>query len=156
MMKNSVQNPRLQSRRPHYVTVGSGSTSESAARLQALLEITDSGYGESVVGESSSSSQSWNPSLTADMPTPSHLPMARGETNEASESERRIQANAIRQLWYQKHRASLARSVNCAHRNSQIVTRDECVMAGYIPFNSTRPKQASPQSPARPRLHDLE
>jgi mitofusin 2 len=92
--------------RPQYMTVGSGSTSESAARLQALLD-NDSGYGGSAAGDSN-----WNPTLTEDRPTPSHSPMLRGETSEAADNERRVQASAIHQLWYNQHRASLARSIN--------------------------------------------
>lgn len=83
--------PRQQSGRPHYVTVGSGSISEGAARLQALLDTDD---------------------LTRDMPTPAHVPVPRHEINEAADNERKLQASATYQLSYNKHRASLARSVN--------------------------------------------
>lgn len=94
------------SNRPQYMTVGSGSTSESAARLQALLD-NDSGYGGSIAGDSN-----WNPTLTEDRPTPVHSPMIRGESSEAAENERRMQASAIHQLWYNQHRVALARSIN--------------------------------------------
>lgn len=107
----SSKNPRV-STRPQYVTVGSGSTSESAARLQALLD-NDSGYGGSVAGDSLNGAMSaWNPTLTEDRPTPVHSPMPRGETSEAAENERRIQASAIHQLWYNQHRVALGRSIN--------------------------------------------
>lgn len=100
------ETPAPRATRPQYMTVGSGSTSESAARLQALLD-NDSGYGGSIAGESN-----WNPTLGEDRPTPVHSPMVRGETNEEAENERRVQASAIHQLWYNQHRASLARSIN--------------------------------------------
>lgn len=100
------------SNRPQYMTVGSGSTSESAARLQAILD-NDSGYGESVAGDTTVA-PAWNPTLTEDRPTPAHSPMLRGVSNEASENERRLQATAIHQLWYNKHRAALGRSINSA------------------------------------------
>lgn len=94
------------------MTVGSGSTSESAARLQALLD-NDSGYGGSVAGDNSIPGASrWNPALTEDRPTPAHSPMIRGTTSEAAENERRVQATAIHQLWYNSHRAALGRSIN--------------------------------------------
>ncbi len=89
---------RQPSGRPQYVTVGSGSTSESAARLQALLD-NDSGYGGSVAGDALNGVPTWNPALTEDRPTPSHSPMPRGP-GEAADNDRRIQANAIHQLWY--------------------------------------------------------
>jgi mitofusin len=103
---------RTVSTRPQYVTVGSGSTSESAARLQALLD-NDSGYGGSVAGDSLNGAMpAWNPTLTEDRPTPVHTPLPRGETSEAAENERRIQASAIHQLWYNQHRVALGRSIN--------------------------------------------
>ncbi|APA07867.1 hypothetical protein sscle_03g026370 [Sclerotinia sclerotiorum 1980 UF-70] len=73
--------------RPQYMTVGSGSAPESAARLQALLD-NDSG------------------------PTPPMSSLPRGQSNEISENERRSQANAIHQLWYNQHRVTLGRSIN--------------------------------------------
>ncbi|CZR56956.1 related to GTP-binding protein FZO1, required for biogenesis of mitochondria [Phialocephala subalpina] len=103
-------NPRRQSSRPQYVTVGSGSTSESAARLRALLD-NDSGYGGSVAGESFNGAPAWNPALTEDRPTPSHSPMPNGMMTDMAESDRRVQANAIHQLWYNQHRATLSRSI---------------------------------------------
>jgi mitofusin len=101
---------RRRSGRPQYVTVGSGSTSESAARLQALLD-NDSGYGGSLAGDDLGAAPAWNPSLTEDRPTPAHSPMPRG-TSETAENDRRVQANAIHQLWYNQHRVTLARSIN--------------------------------------------
>jgi mitofusin len=108
--ESSSSNPeRRRSGRPQYVTVGSGSTSESAARLQALLD-NDSGYDGSVAGDSTSGAPLWNPLLTEDRPTPGHSPVTR--ESEAAENDRRVQANAIHQLRYNQHRAALARSIN--------------------------------------------
>jgi mitofusin 2 len=101
---------RPASGRPQYVTVGSGSTSESAARLQALLD-NDSGYGGSVAGDALNGVPAWNPAVTEDRPTPSHSPMPRG-SGEAADNDRRVQANAIHQLWYNQHRVTLGRSIN--------------------------------------------
>ena len=69
--------------RPQYMQVGNGSTSESANRLQAILN-ADSGYGGTEDGSSS-----WNPNMTADTPTPAHTPTIRGEHSEAADKERR-------------------------------------------------------------------
>jgi mitofusin len=105
--------------RPKYVTVGTGSASESAGRLQAMLNhndeayrTNDSGYGGSIAGDVPSGTNGWAPTLTEDRPTPSHTPIPRGQWSEASENERRIQAGAIHQLWYNQHRTSLARAIN--------------------------------------------
>src|ERR1700726_4409357 len=77
------------SRRPKFVTVGTGSAPESAARLQALLNNyvdvdDDSGYGGSLARDSIDRPQAWNPTLTEDRPTPSHSPMTQGQSNEAA------------------------------------------------------------------------
>ena len=137
------------SNRPQYVTVGSGSTSESAARLQALLD-NDSGYGGSVVGGSvNGASPLWNPALTEDRPTPpAHSPMPRGETTEAAETERRQQASAIHQLWYNSHRASLARSIQT------VVSMLEKLQETNATWPATYPsvQRAETSMPSRPDL----
>ncbi|XMA15347.1 hypothetical protein WAI453_008138 [Rhynchosporium graminicola] len=105
--ESSSSNDRRQSsNRPQYMTVGSGSTSESAARLQALLD-NDSGYGGSMAGDTINGAPIWNPTLAED--SPMHSPALRGEGPDA---DRRVQANAIHQLWYNQHRGTLARSIN--------------------------------------------
>ncbi|KAJ9136734.1 Transmembrane GTPase fzo1 [Pleurostoma richardsiae] len=78
--------PASSSARPAYMTVGSGSTSEHAARLQALLD-KDSGYGGSNAGDASSHSHA------------------------QVDADRRMQAGTIHQLWYNQHRAALGRSI---------------------------------------------
>lgn len=96
-------------RRPSYMTVGNGSVSESASRLAAMLD-DDSGYGGSVA-DGSSANSGWHPGITEDRPTPSHTPMLPGETNPASEHERRTLASHIHQLFYNQNRAALGRAI---------------------------------------------
>ncbi|KAI9051493.1 hypothetical protein LZ554_004539 [Drepanopeziza brunnea f. sp. 'monogermtubi'] len=120
--------------RPQYVTVGSGSTSESAARLQALLD-NDSGYGGSTSGENGA--PTWNPALTEDRPTPMHS-SAMGERGEA---DRRVQANAIHQLWYNSHRATLARSINRVVETLESLQEMNATWPATYP--SVQPAQAS-------------
>jgi mitofusin len=102
--------------RPQYMTVGNGSISESANRLQAILD-NDSGYEGSLAAGSNNGApvaSGWNPSLTEDRPTPAHTPTARGETSAAADNERQVQATAIHQLWYNQHRSTLGRTINRA------------------------------------------
>ncbi|TVY36597.1 Transmembrane GTPase [Lachnellula subtilissima] len=81
--------------RPQYMTVGSGSTSESASRLQALLNDEDSGYGGSVADGGSG----WNPAIAEDRPTPSHSPLPLSmQDSESADNDRRMLANSIHQL----------------------------------------------------------
>ncbi|KAF2462196.1 hypothetical protein BDY21DRAFT_418145 [Lineolata rhizophorae] len=109
----SVRAPRPQysSGRPNYMTVGSGSTSESAARLTAMLD-DDSGYGGSVQDGEQSSQRGWHPGLTEDRPTPSHTPLLPGQTNPAAENERRILASHVHQLYYNQNKTALRRAIN--------------------------------------------
>ncbi|KAI9737999.1 MAG: mitofusin [Cirrosporium novae-zelandiae] len=96
--------------RPSYMTVGSGSTSASAAALMASLE-NDSGYGSFANGESEPNFPRFNPSLAADRPTPSHTPTHPGEYNEAADHERRVLAAHVHQLQFNQNRASLSRAI---------------------------------------------
>lgn len=108
------QQPPTASGPPKYVTVGNGSTSENAARLKALLDRQehDSGYGGSIMGDSATGPAPWSPIMAEDRPTPSHTPTYQGQSSAASENERRVQAAAIHQLWYNSHRGALARYIN--------------------------------------------
>ncbi|KAK0711331.1 hypothetical protein B0H67DRAFT_491043 [Lasiosphaeris hirsuta] len=97
---------------PSYMTVGTGSTSQHAAHLQSILE-QDSGYGGSITGDEASSSPFdaaaavWDSAIHADRPM-------RGQpsSSQTADADRQHQASAVHQLWYNKHRASLARSIN--------------------------------------------
>ncbi|KAH9817014.1 transmembrane gtpase fzo1 like protein [Teratosphaeria destructans] len=88
--------------RPQYMTVGSGSTSESAARLQALLD-EDSGYGGSSTGDMENE---WHPGPSQDRFLPGHAP--HGD----SEHERRAVASHVHQLYYNQNRTALGRAIN--------------------------------------------
>ncbi|PNP56761.1 hypothetical protein THARTR1_03457 [Trichoderma harzianum] len=72
--------------RPNYMTVGNGTASEHAARLQSMLDI-DSGYGGSIMGD--------EPGMW-DVQPHGH----------------QRQSGAIHQLWYNSQRATLGRSIN--------------------------------------------
>lgn len=83
------------SAKPHYVTVGTGSTSEHAARLQNLLDV-DSGYGGSVSGEDHHTSM---PPAMSSNPGPTAGPVnqqTRGHDN----------------AWYNHQRYTLGRSIS--------------------------------------------
>ncbi|EME85452.1 uncharacterized protein MYCFIDRAFT_161135 [Pseudocercospora fijiensis CIRAD86] len=96
--------------RPQYMTVGAGSSSESAARLQALLD-EDSGYGGSITGDDTMEN-AWHPGPTTDRYTPAHTPVRPGETNPESENERRALAAHVHQLFYNQNRTALGRAIN--------------------------------------------
>lgn len=70
---------------PTYMTVGNGSTSDSATALMSSLN-HDSGYGGSIASGSTmdgSESRGWDSNLMEDRPTPGHTPTHPGEWNPA-------------------------------------------------------------------------
>ncbi|OLN82725.1 Mitofusin FZO1 [Colletotrichum chlorophyti] len=98
---DALQQPVPSSSRPQFMTVGSGSTSVHAAHLQSLLD-NDSGYGGSIAdGDALVSSGA---GADRHIPTPVN--------GQLSEADRRSQAGAIHQLWYNQHRVTLGRSIN--------------------------------------------
>lgn len=103
---------------PNYLTVGNGSTSESAAELQSLLEVHTE-YGSNVTGESATSwdsistkPTSWESISSKAESKQSQSSVARMQTTESHFDDKRVQISAIHQLWYNQHRVTLARSIN--------------------------------------------
>ncbi|KAI5864557.1 hypothetical protein GGS23DRAFT_452894 [Durotheca rogersii] len=97
--------------RPGYMTVGNGS-SQHAARLQSLID-DDSGYGGSIAGDDFSSASSKRPTGTprTDPSVSRDMPLSRRSSGDPS-TDRRNQAAAVHQLWYNQHRAALNRSIS--------------------------------------------
>ncbi|KXJ94833.1 hypothetical protein Micbo1qcDRAFT_145557 [Microdochium bolleyi] len=99
-----------QSGQPGFMTVGSGSTSRHAERLRQSLLENDSGYGGSIAGDEFGSkrfplgSPRTDPSLAGDLPV---VPQG----FEDQETRRLNQQAAMHQLWYNKHRVALGRSI---------------------------------------------
>ncbi|KAG6004761.1 hypothetical protein E4U21_000791 [Claviceps maximensis] len=87
------------SARPHFMTVGTGSTSEHAARLQNMFDV-DSGYGGSVTGEDHHTTL-----------TPGSI-MNSSSANQAARGHANANANANHQMWYYRQRAILGRSIH--------------------------------------------
>ena len=113
-LRSATESPHQTPGRPHYMTVGSGSTSASAAALMASLD-NDSGYGGSIAEDSYANdggARGWHPGLTEDRPTPSHTRVLPGESNPASENERRVLASHVHQLYYNQNRVALGRAIN--------------------------------------------
>ncbi|KAL4920556.1 hypothetical protein BDW62DRAFT_176738 [Aspergillus aurantiobrunneus] len=94
---------------PSYMTVGNGSTSESATALMSTLH-ADSGYGGSVAdGESIAG---WRSEMLVDRPTPAHTSTQPGEWNPAAEHEKQVIASHVHQLLYNSNRTKLARAIS--------------------------------------------
>jgi GTP-binding protein EngB required for normal cell division len=134
---------------PQYMTVGSGSTSEHAARLTQLLE-EDSGYGGSII-DGDASATSWHPGLGQDEFTPSHTPVF-SNGGSAGDSERRLVASHIHQMYYNQNRKTLARAIS---RTSEVLrelqTMNATWPAHYPSVQRAEPiANDSPKSDMRP------
>ncbi|KAI1194764.1 hypothetical protein F5X97DRAFT_265304 [Nemania serpens] len=95
--------------RPAYATVGSGSTSFHAARLQSMLD-RDSGYGGSIAGDEPGLSRLPLGSPRTDPSLAGDTILTRQSGN--SEFDQRTQVTAISQLWYNQQRVALGRAIN--------------------------------------------
>ncbi|KAH8880435.1 hypothetical protein GQ53DRAFT_833315 [Thozetella sp. PMI_491] len=94
---------------PAYMTVGTGSASQYATHLQEMLEV-DSGYGSNGGDNLASfnpSHPAWESALQEDRPLGSH-----GARLPTTDADRRVQATAIHQLWYNQHRVALGRAIH--------------------------------------------
>ena len=115
--------------RPKYVTVGNGTTSEHAARLQNMLDV-DSGYGGSI----------------ADVDHPGMAAAAAGH------GYGRPQSGAIHQMWYNSQRAALGRSINKVLELLQGLQGMNAAWPAHYP-SVQRAESSSPERPgSRPGL----
>ncbi|KAJ6148127.1 hypothetical protein N7497_010109 [Penicillium chrysogenum] len=93
------------------MTVGNGSTSESATALMTSLN-QDSGYGGSIADTEEDASSAWRAGLMEDRPTPVHTPTRPGEWNPTAEHEKQVVASHVSQLLYNSNRTKLARAIS--------------------------------------------
>ncbi|KAF2122841.1 hypothetical protein BDV96DRAFT_481227 [Lophiotrema nucula] len=93
--------------RPGYMTVGSGSTPEAAARLVSMLD-DDSGYGGSIV-DGDIANPRWRQSILEDRPTPPPTPIFNGG---ADHTEQDRQRSHIIQLRYNQNKNALGRAIH--------------------------------------------
>jgi mitofusin len=133
---------------PQYLTVGSGSTSESASRLQAILD-EDSGYGGSMTGDENMEN-AWHPGPAQDRFTPAHTPMGDGSS---SEHEKKALASHVHQLFYNQNRTALGRAINQTVETMKKLQEINAKWPAHYPMvQSTPPAQQQRQAP-RPGLH---
>ncbi|KAI4870838.1 hypothetical protein F4820DRAFT_146431 [Hypoxylon rubiginosum] len=135
--------------RPGYMTVGSGSTSLHATRLQSLLD-NDSGYGGSIVGDEPSSSKRplgsprTDPTLSGDMPL-------RRQSTSNSETDHGNQASTVHKLWYNSHRSALNRSITRVVELLKTLQEMNVTWPAHYP--SVQRANTSPEhAPSRPGL----
>ena len=141
--------------RPHYMTVGSGSTSASAAALMASLD-RDSGYGTSIASGDygdQGPSRVWHPGLTEDSPVPAHTPTLPGEYNPAAENEKRVLASHIHQLAFNQNRVKLGRAINKTVDTLEALKEKNATWPAQYPTVNTREPPALRPDPRPGFIH---
>ena len=114
----------------------------------------DSGYGTGVAGDSfnEGSNRGWHPGMTEDRPTPSHTPTLPGESNPASEHERRVLISHIHQARFNQNRTALGRAIT---RTIETLKSLQHMNASWPAHYSSAPPVQEPspsQSDPRPGL----
>jgi GTPase SAR1 family protein len=92
---------------PGYMTVGSGSTPEAAARLVSMLD-DDSGYGGSMM-DGDNSAPRWHAGIGEDRPSQAPTSIASGESGS---SEHDKQRSHVLQLRYNQNKNALGRAIH--------------------------------------------
>ncbi|KAK3302317.1 uncharacterized protein B0T15DRAFT_422349 [Chaetomium strumarium] len=149
----SAPKPPAASAAPGYMTVGTGSTSQYAAHLQAMLE-QDSGYGGSNAGDEVSPSMSaagaWDPAIHADRPI---HPQASSSPAHIATADHRSQASAVHQLWYNQHRATLGRAISTVVELLRELQEKNAVWPAHYPSVQRATLDAPSQPTSRPGIH---
>ncbi|KAK5664318.1 hypothetical protein OQA88_536 [Cercophora sp. LCS_1] len=138
---------------PAYMTVGTGSASQHAARLQAMLE-QDSGYGGSVASDDVSQSlfdpaaaAAWDSAIHEDRPMRSQA-----SSSHATAPDHRSQAGAVHQLWYNQHRTTLGRSINTVVELLKSLQEINVTWPAHYPSVQRAALDAPSRPPSRPGI----
>lgn len=122
-----IQDPTHHPTRPQYMTVGNGVTSEHAARLQHMIDV-DSGYGGSIAGDEF------------------HLMPAAANIDVPLKKNRR-HSGALHQMWYNKQRAALGRSINAVLELLTDLQTINTVWPAHYPSVQRVEKTVAPRPP---------
>lgn len=126
---------------PAYMTVGTGSTSQHAAHLQALLD-ADSGYGGSIADPA------WDSATHVETPLQSQAGSSHG-----NDTDLRAQTGAVHQLWYNRHRATLGRSINSVVEMLRSLQEMNVNWPAHYPSVQRAALDAPSRPPSRPGVH---
>lgn len=113
----------------------------------------DSGYGGSVTGDDALTENVWHPGPSQDRYTPEHTPVKPGESNAASEHERRALASHVHQLVYNQNRTALGRAINQTIEAMRKLQEMNAKWPAHYPTVQRPPSPAAQQRPdVRPGL----
>ena len=135
-------------RRPGYMTVGSGSTPEAAARLVSMLD-DDSGYGGSL-RDGEGAVPGWHAHINEDRPSPSPTPMLSGEPGSAEQDKQR---SHILQLRYNQNKNALGRAIHGTIDALKGFQEVNLRWPAHYPSMQPEPPSALNRNDPRPGLH---
>ncbi|KAK5109301.1 hypothetical protein LTR62_007175 [Meristemomyces frigidus] len=134
--------------RPQYMTVGGGSASESAAKLQAMLD-EDSGYGGSIAGTEDMENV-WHPGPAEDRFTPDQTTTKAGENG--MDHERTAMAAHVHQMYYNQNRTALARAISQTVETLRKLQEMNAKWPAHYPTVQRPPSPSPPHPKVRPGL----
>jgi GTP-binding protein EngB required for normal cell division len=141
--------------RPNYMTVGSGSISESGMRLASILDRDAAAQGASSLFDGETLVDGLHPAMGLDLPTPRDSPMRSANGSPLIDPERRTMASHIHQMLYNQNRAALARAITKAVDTLRMLQETNAVWPAHYPTVQQREDAPSPtgsRSEARPGL----
>lgn len=141
---------------PAYMTVGTGSTSQHAARLQAMLE-QDSGYGGSIASDEVSPTMpgpippaAWDSAVQEDRPM---RHQASSSSSHLASADHRVQAGAVHQLWYNQHRATLGRAISSVVELLRELQERNAIWPAHYPSVQRVALDGASHTVPRPGMH---
>jgi GTPase SAR1 family protein len=132
---------------PGYMTVGSGSTPEAAARLVSMLD-NDSGYGGSMMDGDASGSR-WRGNIGEDQPSASPTPILSGDS---SSSEHDKQRSHVLQLRYNQNKNALGRAIHGTIDTLKSFQEMNLKWPAHYPSVQTTEQKAHVRNESRPGL----
>jgi len=138
---------------PQYMTVGAGSESRYAHALMDRLE-RDSGYGSMASGSqfggaagAGGEMQPWEEELLQDRPTPP--PQFPGQSD-MSDSEKKVLASHVHQLYYNQNRVALAKAISSTIQLLQDLQQMNAKWPAHYPSVQNDQQQRPPSRPGMP------
>jgi len=133
---------------PQYMTVGGGSESQYAHALMDRLE-RDSGYGSMASGSQFGGGEMppWEEELLQDRPTPP--PQFPGQSD-MSESEKKVLASHVHQLYYNQNRVALAKAISSTIQLLQELQQMNAKWPAHYPSVQNDQQQRPSSRPSMP------
>jgi len=148
---SGTRTPSRRSMGPGYMTVGSGSTPEAAARLVSMLD-DDSGYGGSL-RDGENSAPSWHAGIGEDRPSLSPTSSMRAESATNASEHDRHHSHRL-QMRYNLNKNALGRAIQSTIEELKKFQAQNLTWPAHYPsVQPTEVQKAHGRNESRPGLH---